>query len=134
MAARRVGAAAEERDGPAARQAQDCRPRGAGLGPGEAGEVAAPVGRPAEPPGAVGAQERERRAELAEPQVDPLAADAARPQAHDEHPDAVPWRRGGADVAGRDPPARAHVRVVAVRPASITSTWPVTQRASSLAR
>src|SRR2546422_6815773 len=80
------------------------------------------------------AQQLGHRAQLLEPHAHALLADAARPEPHDQHARAVVRGRGLVDAPGDDVGRRRVHRVVSVSPPSTTSVWPVTQRASSLAR
>src|SRR6266581_6816368 len=142
MAARLVGAAAEERDPAAGEAPTHFGESLASLGPAQAGAVAAAVFRPADPAAAEAAEQGQDRAELFEPDVHARATDSARPEAHDQHARAVVAARRIVDTLRDEPRAprrrarhpRLPSRVVAVRPPSMTRTWPVTQRDSSEAR
>ena len=127
-----VGAAAEERDAAALRAPAYLGDGGLRLGSREAGEVARDVLLPGDLLVEELAQQRRHRAELLQPDAHALLANAAWPEPHDEHAVAVVVGRWLVDALGDDVGC-AH-RVVRVTPPSTTSVWPVTQRASSLAR
>ena len=132
MAARLVGASAEQRDASGPGPPPHLRDRRLRLGTLEPREIARDVLLPRDPLVEELPQQRGDRAELLEPCIDTLLADAARPESHDEDAMTVVGRRRGIDPLGHDH-AGAH-RLVSVTPPSTTSVWPVIQRASSLAR
>ena len=100
MAARPVGAAAEQRHPPPARQPAHLGERGPGRGAPEAREVSPAVAGPAERAAAERPEKREDGAQLPEPEIHPVLSDAARPETHDEHSDAVTRRRRVVDTPG----------------------------------
>src|SRR5262245_44059750 len=84
-----VLAAADEGDGLPSRKAAQLVELGGGLGNAEAIEVAAAALGPGHAARLPVAQQRQVGAQLAEPQVDPVLANAAGPAPHDEHAEAV---------------------------------------------
>lgn len=132
MAPLGVSAPAQQRDASAPCAPADVLDRFLRLGPLQAGEISRDVLLPRDLRVEELAQERWHRAELLQPHTHALLADAARPEPHDEDAIAILGRGRLVDALGDDV-AGGH-RVVSVKPPSITSVWPVTQRASSLAR
>src|SRR5438874_8694320 len=118
MAARFVGAAAEQRHSTGGAASPHLRDRRLRLGSLEAGEITRDVLRPGDFFVEVGAQQLGHRPELLEPDVDTLLADAARPEAHDQYAVAVIRRRGVVDALGGD----VHAACRAQRRSSSAST------------
>src|SRR6266850_8470281 len=109
MAARLVGAAAEQGDASLGGAASYLRDGRLSLGPLEAGEIARYVLLPRDALVEVRAQQLGHRAQLLEPHAHAFLADAARPEPHDQHARAVVRRRGLVDALGDDAgPRRAH--------------------------
>src|SRR5437870_7472090 len=102
MAARLVGAAAEQGDSSLGGAASYLRDRRLRLGPLETGEIAGDVLLPRDGLVEVRAQQLGHRAQLLEPHAHALLADAARPEPHDQHARAVVRGRGLVDAPGDD--------------------------------
>src|SRR5438093_929566 len=102
MAARLVGAAAEQGDSSLGGAASYLRDRRLRLGPLETGEIAGDVLLPRDGLVEVRAQQLGHRAQLLEPHAHALLADAARPEPHDQHARAVVRGRGLVDAPGGD--------------------------------
>src|SRR5213593_686302 len=102
MAARLVGAAAEQGDSCLGGAASYLRDRRLRLGPLETGEIAGDVLLPRDGLVEVRAQQLGHRAQLLEPHAHALLADAARPEPHDQHARAVVRGRGLVDAPGDD--------------------------------
>src|SRR5437867_8141551 len=102
MAARLVGAPAEQGDSSLGGAASYLRDRRLRLGPLETGEIAGDVLLPRDGLVEVRAQQLGHRAQLLEPHAHALLADAARPEPHDQHARAVVRGRGLVDAPGDD--------------------------------
>ena len=109
VAACLVGAAAEQCDSAGRAASLHLGDGGLRLGPREACQVARHVLLPADLLVEIGAQQLGHRPQLPEPDAHTLLADAAGPEAHDQHPLAVVARGRLVDALGPD----VHVRLAA---------------------
>ena len=97
-----VGTAAEQREATTPGALPGLGELGSRRRPAEAGKIPATVGGPVDLAAPEGAQEREDRAQLPQPDVHAALPDPARPEPHDEDARAVVARGRVVDALGAD--------------------------------